>query len=130
MTDHSSPDDPLDLSALDPFHDGASVDARARTIAAEAMDARARLTTSAVTEGPSIVRALMFYSAPTMIAAALILAAALSTLARTAPRPSTIRQVSAADAMGIPRRLSDILHSSGTPSLIDLEVALDAASAR
>lgn len=122
-------DEIVDLSALDPFADGDSIDARASRIARDAMDARRHVLASRRSEQPSIVSTLLGWSIPTMLAAGLVLAVALSTVARTRSSRATVRQVSAADVMGIPPRLTDLLRSTSTPSLADLGAALGETNA-
>ena len=130
MPNDSPRDDRIDLSALDLFGDGSSLDARAALIARDAMDARQRLLASQAAERTTIVGALMNYSLQTVVAAGVVLALALSAVARAPMPAASVHQVSAADAMGIPRPLADILHSARTPSLADLGVALDVAGSR
>ncbi|HEY2376076.1 MAG TPA: hypothetical protein VGH98_08890 [Gemmatimonadaceae bacterium] len=130
MLNDSRPDDRIDLSVLDPLRDDGrgSLDARAAIIARDAMDARQRLLAARSVERTSVVSALMTYALPTMLAAGLILAVALSAVVRTPA--AAVRQVSAAEAMGIPRRLTDILQSTGTPSLVELGAALSVSASR
>ncbi|HKW09283.1 MAG TPA: hypothetical protein VJO33_02825 [Gemmatimonadaceae bacterium] len=127
------PNDPnedlIDLSALDPFASGTGIDARASAIARDAMDARRRALARRFVERTSIASTLIDWSIPTLLAAGLVFAVALSTVARVRTSSAAVRSVSAADAMGIPRRLTDLLRSPTTPSLVDLGVALDGTSA-
>jgi hypothetical protein len=127
MTDDSN--NPIDLSALDPMSDRTSFDRRVALVAREAMDARDRLRTLARHESSGIIAALTSWARPTLLAAGVIFAIALSAVVRAAAVPSPNVSVSAADAMGLPRRLTDILHSTAQPSLTDLDVALAAAAA-
>jgi len=119
MPNERQNDDLIDLSALDPFASGTGIDERASAIARDAMDARRT----------SIARTLIGWSIPTLLAAGLVFALALSTVARVRTSSATVRSVSAADAMGIPRPLTDLLHSPTPPSLVDLGFALNGTSA-
>jgi hypothetical protein len=123
---HNDSDDLIDLSALDPLHDRGSFEAHAARIAGHAMDARDGSRAAARAEASSIVIALMSLARPTVLAAGILVAIALSAVVRSTTPPSA-STVSAADAMGLPRRLTDILHSTAAPSLTELEVALAAA---
>ena len=122
-------DDLIDLSALDPFASGAGIDERASAIARDAMDARRRALAGGFVERTSIASTLIDWSIPTLLAAGLVFAVALSTVARARTSSAAVRPVSAADVMGIPRPLTDLLRSPTTPSLVELRVALDATSA-
>jgi len=121
-------DSPIDLSALDPARDGASFDRRAALLAREAMDARDRLRALSGRQSSGISTTLASWARPTLLAAGIIFSIALSAVVRAAASPSPRSTVSAAEAMGLPRRLTDILHSSAQPSLTELDVALAAAA--
>jgi hypothetical protein len=129
MPNERQNDDLIDLSALDPFASGAGIHERASAIARDAMDARRRPLAGRFVERTSIASALIDWSIPTLIAAGLVFAVALSTVARARTSSAAVRPVSAADVMGIPRRLTDLLRSPTTPSLVDLGVAFDATNA-
>ena len=93
------------------------------------MDARRRLSRASFADGSDIVGALVSWARPTLLAAGILLAIALAAVARgTTATPTSTQTVSAADAMGLPRRLTDILHSTAQPSLTALDVALAAAA--
>ena len=121
-------DSPIDLAALDPLPDRASFDRRAALVAREAMNARERLRTLSRQESTGIVSTLTSWARPTLLAAGIIFAIALTTMVRTAGSSSSNTTVSAADAMGLPRSLTTILHSTAQPSLTELDVALSAAA--
>ena len=124
MTENPMRDDAIDLSPLDPARDAARFDALTKSGARDAMAARARRQMPNERTGAGLVHALVAWSMPALIAAAVILAIALPTV-RVAWRSETVvRNVSAADAMGIPRGLSELLHSDTTPSLNELHEAL------
>lgn len=123
---HNDSHEPIDLSALDPVRDRASLDIRIAQIASHAMDARQR---SDAAELEGIVMALMAWARPTVLAAGILLAIALTAVVRTSASPSTTSNISAADAMGLPRPLIDILHSTAPPSLAQIDLALAAAAA-
>ncbi len=125
---HNDSDDPIDLLALDPVRDRAAFAARAARVTTHAMDARDRSRASAHTEASGTVIALMAWARPTVLAAGILVAIALSALVRSTAPPSAAT-VSAADAMGLPRRLTDILRSTAAPSLTELDIALAAAGA-
>ena len=120
--------DPIDFSALDPLRDREAFDARVALVARDAMDARTRRD-QASAESSSIVSALVSWARPTVLAAGIVLAIALSAVASgTAAPPASTPTVSAAEAMGLPRRLTEILHSTAQPSLTALDVALAASA--
>lgn len=131
-------DNPIDFSALDPLRDRESFAGRAARVADDAMEARHRAllpsAPSAISragahaETSDIVIALMSWARPTVLAAGILVAIALSAVLRS-NTPRSTSTVSAADAMGLPRRLTDILHSTAAPSLTELGTALAAASA-
>jgi len=123
MTENPMRDDAIDLSPLDPARDAAHFDAVTRSIVHDAMAARARRHIPNERAEAGIVRALVAWSVPALVAAAVILAVALPTV-RGAWRSDAVRSVSAAEAMGIPRGLSELLHSDTTPSLNELHEAL------
>jgi hypothetical protein len=131
MPDKPQNDDSIDLSALDPFASGTGLDERASAIARDAMDARQRALAGRFAERTNIASTLIGWSIPTLFAAGLIFAVAFSTVARARRGASSaaVRSVSAAEVMGIPRPLTDLLHSSTTPSVADLGVALNGTSA-
>jgi anti-sigma factor RsiW len=118
-------DDAIDLSPLDPSRDAAHFDAVTRSIAHDAMAARARRQMPNERTEAGIIRALVAWSVPALVAAAVILAVALPTVRGAWHGEAAVgRNVSAADAMGIPRGLSELLHSDTTPSLNELHEAL------
>jgi len=120
-------EDRVDLSPLDPTLDRAGVDARIATITRDAMAARARL----VVERPDIFVALTTWARPALLAAGLILAVAVPALTRLrAGEHNAVTLVSAADALGIPAQVSDLLRTTRTPSLAELHAALGTAVER
>src|SRR5690349_6489622 len=129
MPNDSRDEDFIDLSALDPFASGTGLDERASAIARDAMDVRRRALAGRFVERTSIASTLIGWSIPTLLAAALVFAVAVSTVARVRTSSAAVRPVSAADVMGIPRPLTDLLRSPATPSLVDLGVALNGTSA-
>ena len=129
MPNDQHDEDSLDLSALDPFASAKGLDERASAIARDAMDARQRAFAARSSERTSVASTLIGWSIPTLLAAGLIFAVAFSTVARAPASTAAVRQVSAADVMGIPRPLTDLLRSPTTPSLVDLGVALNGTSA-
>ena len=131
MPNDQHDEDSLDLSALDPFATGTGIDERASAIARDAMDARQRAFANRFSERTSIASTLVGWSIPTLLAAGLIFAVAFSTVARAGGGASSAaaRSVSAADVMGIPRPLTDLLRSQTTPSVVDLGFALNGTSA-
>ena len=125
MTENPMRDDAIDLSPLDPARDAARFDAVTRSVARDAMAARARRHMPNERAGAGVVRALVAWSVPALVAAAVILAVALPTVRGAWRGEAAVgRNVSAADAMGIPRGLSELLHSDTTPSLNELHEAL------
>jgi len=125
MTENPMRDDAIDLSPLDPTRDAAHFDAVTRSIAHDAMAARARRQMPNERTEAGIIRALVAWSVPALVAAAVILAVALPTVRGAWHGEAAVgRNVSAADAMGIPRGLSELLHSDTTPSLNELHEAL------
>lgn len=125
---HNDSDDPIDFSALDPLRDRESFAARAARVADHAMAARNWSTAGAHAEVTGIVSALKSWARPTVLAAGILVAIALSAVVRSTT-PRSMSTVSAADAMGLPRRLTDILRSTAAPSLTELGSALAAAGA-
>ena len=106
----------IDLSPIDPMREMARFDAITAELAREA--ARAiDLNRSRDDVFDGIVR---WWPAP-LVAAALVLA--IIPLSRPAEAPDTT-SASAAEVLGIPRALSDVLHSNQTPSLSELRAAL------
>jgi len=120
MTDESLNDDRLDLDALRPSSDPARLEARISAITRDAMAARARRAPRI-----GVARALATSARPALLAAAIVLAVAIPTLALTyrmqAPTPAPLP---ATDALGIPRLLALILHSTRDPSLSELHDAV------
>jgi hypothetical protein len=122
MNDDPMTDLPIDLSSLDPTRDRARLDALARAISQDAMAARARRSSRPT----DLLSELAGWMRPALAAAAIVLTAAVSTLAVTR-RPATRSVASAADVLGIPRELMDLLHSTRTPSLMQIDEALASA---
>jgi hypothetical protein len=119
MTDESRNDDRLDLNALRPSADAARVETRFNAITRDAMAARARRAPHI-----GVARALATSARPALLAAAIVLAVAIPTLAltyRMAPTPAPLPPT---DALGIPRPLALILHSTHEPSLSELHDAV------
>ena len=102
-------DRPLDLTPLDPLRDP-RFDARVNAIVREAFAAR-RQSVLAVVGG---------WTRPMLIAAALALAVLLPALTRRAVQ----RPVSAAEILGVPSTLVDLVASTAHPSLEDIAEAL------
>lgn len=125
---HNDSGNPIDLSSLDPLRDRASFDQHAARIVREAMDGREQSRILSRRESAGIVSTLTSWARPTLLAAGIVFAIALTTVMRTVESPSSNTTVSAADAMGLPRRLTNILHSTAQPSLTELDVALSAAA--
>lgn len=124
MTDDSMDDRPIDFSSLDPTRDATRFGAMTGAITRDAMAARARRAASP----PGVLAELVAWSRPALLAAAIVLAVAIPTVAyspRGAASPAPV--ASATDVMGIPRRLTDLLRSSQTPSLEQLHEALASA---
>ena len=125
MTENPMRDDAIDLSPLDPARDAARFDAITRSVARDAMAARTRRPMHDERAGAGIVHALVAWSVPALVAAAVVLAIAVPTVRGAWRGEAAVgRNVSAADAMGIPRALSELLHSDTTPSLNELHEAL------
>lgn len=122
MNEDRHDDDRLDLSALAAGIDTVGPDARIAAIVRDAMAARA--ARAARTPRDGLVGALVRWSRPISLAAAIILALAIPTLAlvrRTPPPPVPLPPT---DALGIPRPLAVILHSNRDPSLAELHDAV------
>jgi hypothetical protein len=112
-------DGPIDLSALDPTRNTARFNAVAARISREAMNARARRLASP----PSVLVDLVAWARPALVAAAIVLAVAIPTLARG--RATEHRTpATAADVMGIPPELMNLVQSPRTPSLFQIDAAL------
>ena len=121
MNDDSLHGDPIDFSLLDPVRDAARFRAITGAIAHDAMKARARRRAAA----PDIVAELTAWARPALVAAAIVLAVAIPTLARIGrPAAASPSVASATDVMGIPRQLMDLLRSPRTPSLMQIDAAL------
>ena len=121
MNDDSLHDNPIDWSPLDPARDAARFTAITGAIARDAMSARARRRRAA----PDLVAELAGWARPALIAAAIVLAVAIPTLARIGRTGSPASSVaSATDVMGIPHELMDLLRSPRTPSLMQIDAAL------
>jgi len=118
--------DHMDLSALDPTGD-AAFDARVARIASDAMDARARSATAALREPVGVLSTLTAWARPTVLAAGILLAIALTAVARTAA-PASPATASGDDELLMPRSIAEILHSTTPPSVVELGLALSAAS--
>jgi hypothetical protein len=124
MNDDSMHGDPIDLSPLDPTRDAARFRAITDAITRDAMSARARLRASP----PDLFAELTGWARPALLAAAIVLAVAIPTLARSHPAGwSRTSVASATDVMGIPRELIDLLRSPRTPSLMQIDEALASA---
>jgi hypothetical protein len=119
MNDDARHDDPIDFSALDPARDAARFRAITGAIAQDVMSARARRRATA----PDLVAELAGWTRPALLAAAIVLAVAIPTVARIG-RPSASGSASATDVMGIPHELMDLLRSPRTPSLTQIDAAL------
>jgi hypothetical protein len=127
MNDESMHDDPIDLSPLDPASDAARFRAVTGAIARDAMSARARRRAAP----PDLVAELASWARPALLAAAIVLAVAIPTLARIGrPGAPTSTVASATDVLGIPRELMDLLRSPRTPSLMQIDAALARAGGR
>ena len=122
MNDESQNDEPLNLEALRPGIDAARFDAIVGTIVQDAMAARSNRAPH------GIARELLAWARPALLAAAIVLAIALPAVALTSSyrRASVARAtpLPATDALGIPRQLAVILHSSRDPSLAELHDAV------
>ncbi len=122
MNDDTLSDDPLDLSALRPDTDSARFDAMVGRIARDAMAARGIGTRRAPRAG--VARELAARSRTALLAAAIVLAAAIPTFAITYSSRPVPPRLPATDALGIPRQLALILHSTRDPSLAELHAAV------
>jgi hypothetical protein len=119
MDDDSMNNRPIDFSSLDPTRDSARLNEIARTIARDAMTARAQRSTRRT----DLLSELAGWMRPALAAAAIVLAVAISALVLSrVPSPRSI--ASATDVLGIPRELMDLVHSPRTPSLTQIDEAL------
>ena len=118
--------DHIDFSALDPTRE-AAFDAHVARIASDAMDARARSATTASAEPVGVLSILTVWARPTVLAAGILLAIALTAVVRSTA-PSLPATAARDDEMLMPRSLAEILHSTTPPSVVELGVALSAAS--
>jgi len=119
MNDDSINDRPIDFSSLDPTRDSTHLNEIAQTIARDAMAARARRSPRPT----DMLSELAGWMRPVLAAAAIVLAVAISTLVMSR-RPSTRSVASATDILGIPPELMDLVHSTRTPSLAQIDEAL------
>jgi hypothetical protein len=122
--DNEKQGDPIDLSPLDPTR-SARFDAIASGITRDAMAARANRGTAP----PDLLAELARWARPALAAAAVVLAVAISTLARLHRRPQgwvakLSPAASAMDVMGIPKPLVELMRSPETPSLTQINEAL------
>lgn len=121
MTDNSMNDDPIDFTALDPTRNATRFNAVTGSIARDAMRARAVRAGAPL----DVLSELSRWTTPALLAAALVIAVAISTLARVRlGSPRQTMAVSATDIMGIPPQLMDLVHSPRTPSLTQIDQAL------
>ena len=114
-------DQPIDFSPLDPTRDTARFDAVAGAISRNAMQARAYRAATRY----DVFAQLTSWSRPALIAAAVVLAVAAALLVRSrngAPARTTV--ASATDVLGIPQPLMELLGSSRTPTLTQIDQAL------
>ena len=124
MNDDPMTDHPIDFTSLDPTRDSARLDAVARAIGRDAMIARA----NRFSRQGDLLSELGVWTRPALAAAAIVLAVAISTLAiGRAPVVSGRAVASATDILGIPRELMDLVHSTRTPSLAQIDEALASA---
>jgi len=113
-------DERIDLSPLDPTREP-RFDGIAAGIARDAMAARADRPGARA----DILGVISGWMRPALLAAGLILAIAIPALARLrASSLAPAQYAPATEVMGIPRELTDLLHSSRTPSLAELHDAL------
>lgn len=119
-------DERIDFSSIDPTQDREFADI-AGAIARDAMAARV----AAAAPRSDLVASLLSWMRPALVAAAIVLAIAIPALERIG-RPTSVppRPVSATEIMGIPRALTDLLHSSSAPTITELHDALAAGDAR
>jgi hypothetical protein len=125
--DNANLGDPIDLSPLDPTR-SARFDAIASAITRDATAARARRRSVP----PDLVAELAGWTRPALVAAAVVLAIAIPTLARSHRRPQGwVAQfssvASATDVMGIPQPLVELIRSAEIPSLAQIHDALTPA---
>lgn len=120
-------DDFIDLSALDPARDQARFDSVARAIARDAMAARADAPAERA-ERADILAVVVAWARPVLVAAGVVVALAIPALAHFRSGAAEHRAASAADVLGIPPELNDLLQSTRTPSLEELRVALGSAN--
>ena len=118
---------PIDFTPLDPTAERSGFDIRARAITAAAMAARSRSAARSVPVRRDILSDLASMTWPVLAAAALVVAVslpALVTLHVSAPAAAAAEQVSGAQALGIPARITALTHADTTPTLSEIVAAL------
>ena len=118
-------DERIDFSSIDPTRDRHFADI-AGTIARDALAARA----TATAQRSDFAASLLSWMRPALLAAAIVLAVAIPALGRIGATRVPPRPVSATEIMGIPRALTDLLHSSTAPTITELHDALASADGR
>ena len=114
-------DQPIDFTPLDPTRETARFDAVAGAISRDAMQARAYRAATRYDVFAQLTR----WSRPALIAAAVVVAAAAASLMRSRnAAPARISVASGTDVLGIPQPLMELLRSSRTPSLTQIDQAL------
>ena len=118
-------DERIDLSSLDPTREP-RFSAVAGSIARDAMAARA----ARAGVGSDVLGSIAAWMRPALLAAGIILAIAIPALARLRAPIAPVERASAMDVLGIPRELTELLHSTEAPTLAELHDALATNSGR
>jgi hypothetical protein len=120
----SMDDRPIDFSPLDPTTVAVRFDAVTSGIVRDAMESRARRALAP----RDVFAQIASWTRPALIAAAVVLTVSIPPLVRARREAPTRASVaSATDVLGIPRSLMDLLQSSRTPSLLQIDQALASA---
>lgn len=117
---------PVDLSQLDPLADQRRFDVVAQRIVRDGMAAR-KGTSLSLRQSRSAVADIARWSMPIFAAAALVVAAAIPTLAVSARRLSSagVAPVAPSDRLGFPEPIIALTRTGGEPTPTDVIAAFD-----
>ena len=116
---------PIDLTPLDPLVDARRFDALASNIVRDGMHARRRTTIAL--RSPSVMADVARWSMPVLAAAALVVAAAIPTLAVSARSLSSANTepTAANDRLGFPAPILALTRSGSDPTPAEVIAAFD-----